>query len=179
MIPTALFTHMGDNSSIFSALGISGQAFIIQLITFLIAFLVLRQWAFKPILKILDERRKRIEDGLILGEKMEVEKAKFDETVATELRTARQQADKILASADTEAKKTVQAAEDTARKRTDQMVVDAEEQIQQLTVRERKRLERELVGLVSEVSEAVIREKMDDTTDTALIAKTLKERASA
>lgn len=171
--------HFGDSSSIFSALGISGQAFVIQLITFLLAFLVLRQWAFKPILKVLDERRQRIEDGLRLGEQMEAEKVKLDERVAAELHKARTQADKIIADADTTAKQTVQAAEDTVRKRADEIVESANEQIKYATKRERERLKREIVGLVSDVSEAIIGEKVDAKKDAALIDEALKQRSAA
>jgi F-type H+-transporting ATPase subunit b len=173
-----LISHFGDDS-IFGALGISLQAFIIQLITFLIAFLVLRQWAFKPILKVLDERRQRIEDGLKLGEAMEAEKAKLDETVTAELHKARTQADRIVSTAETEAKQTVQTAEETARKRADEIVASAKEQIKHETARERKRLEREIVGLVSDVSEAVIQEKVDAHKDAQLIDRALRERPTA
>ena len=178
MILTGLVTHFGDDS-IFGALGISLQAFVIQLITFLIAFLVLRQWAFKPILKVLNERRQRIEDGLKLGEAMEAEKARLDEAVAEELHKARSTADKIIAAAETEAKQTVQDAEDAARKRADEIVQNAETQIKHEIQAERKRLEREIVGLVSDVSEAVIHEKVDAHKDAALINTALKERTAA
>jgi F-type H+-transporting ATPase subunit b len=179
MMWIGLVTRFGDDSSIFGALGISGQAFLIQLVTFIIAFLVLRQWAFKPILRVLDERRQRIEDGLKLGETMEAEKAKLDESVTQELHKARTQADRIVATAETEAKQTVQAAEDTARRHADEIMESAKEQIKHESQRERKRLERELVGLVSEVSEAVIKEKVDARKDAALIDAALRERTAA
>ena len=172
-------SKFGDDSSIFKALGISGQAFLIQLIKFLIAFLVLRQWAFKPILKVLDERRRRIEDGLRLGETMEVEKAKFDETVADELHKARVQADKIISAAQSEAKQTVQGAEETARKHADDILQDAKTQIKHEAQKERKRLEREIVSLVSDVSEAVIQEKVDASKDATLIDNALRGRTAA
>lgn len=171
--------HFGDSSSIFSALGISGQAFVIQLITFLIAFLVLRQWAFKPILKVLDERRQRIEDGLRLGDQMEAEKVKLEARVQQEIHKARTQADKIIAEAETTAKQTVQTAEDNARKRADQIIESANEQIKYVTRRERERLEHEIIGLVSEVSEAIIGEKVDAKKDAALIDRALKQRSPA
>ena len=39
------------------ALGISGQALLIQLVTFALAYLVLRRYAVKPLLIVLDDRR--------------------------------------------------------------------------------------------------------------------------
>jgi len=64
-----IFRQFGDSSSGLGALGISGQAFLIQLVTFLLAFLVLRQWAFKPIVRLLRERRETIDRGVHLGNK--------------------------------------------------------------------------------------------------------------
>ncbi len=171
--------RFGDDSTIFSSLGISGQAFLIQLVTFMIAFFVLRKWAFKPILRVLDERRQRIEDGLRLGEAMEAEKEKLDAAVTAELHKARIQADKIITSADAEAKQTLQSAEEAARKRADEIIAAAKDQIKHETNKERQRLEREVVQLVSELSEVVIQEKVDERKDAVLINKVLKEQSAA
>ena len=62
-------------------LGLNLQAFVIQLVTFLIVLLALRQWAFKPIIKMLDERRKVIDSGITLGEKMRAQEAELTEKV--------------------------------------------------------------------------------------------------
>src|SRR5579862_324821 len=148
-----LLTQVGDSSSIFNALGISGQAFLIQLATFVLAFLVLRQWAFKPILKMLDERRKTIEGGLTLGETMRAKEVKFEAEVADKLHAARQEADRIVSGAEVEAKQVVQAAEETARKHAEVIVAEGKEQVRQTLTRERARLEKEVITLVSDVSE--------------------------
>ncbi len=44
-----------------SGLGINAHVFLAQLFNVLIIFLVLRQWAFKPLLKLLEDRRLRVE----------------------------------------------------------------------------------------------------------------------
>ena len=70
-------TYVADSSSSsgLGSLGIDGKAFIIQLVTFLLAFWVLKRWAFGPIIKIMDQRRKTIEDGVSLGEQMKKDKS--------------------------------------------------------------------------------------------------------
>ncbi|HVU59639.1 MAG TPA: F0F1 ATP synthase subunit B [Candidatus Saccharimonadales bacterium] len=177
LLPLIQFAE--SSSSPAAALGLSLQSYLIQLGTFIVAFLVLRQWAFKPIMKALHDRRKTIEEGLLLGEQMRAKEVKLEEDVAHRLRQARAEADRILAMAETEAKQAVQNAEEVTRKRTDKMLKDAEEQIKQTTLRERARLEKEIVGLVSEVSESIIGEKVDARKDAALIDKALKERRAA
>lgn len=174
-----LLTHFGESASGPAALGINGQSFLIQLITFILVFLVLRQFAFKPIVKLLNDRHDLIEQGVTLGEKMRVEEAKLADKAAATLQDARQKADRALADADTAARQKVAAAEEVAQKRAEAIVAEAESQVKQASARERKRLEGELIGLVSEVSEAVIHEKVDAKKDATLVAAALKDRGAA
>lgn len=175
-----VLTHFGAaEASGPAALGISLQAYVIQLVTFLIVFLALRQFAFKPIIKMLNERREVIENGVTLGEKMRAQEAEVEAAAAEKLHAARRQADTILADADTEARQKIQTAEEAAKARGDAMIKEAEAQIKQASDRERKRLEKEVVELVSEVSEAVIQEKVDAKKDAALIDKAMREHQAA
>jgi F-type H+-transporting ATPase subunit b len=160
-------------------LGLNKQAFIIQLLTFVVVLLALRQWAFKPIAKLLNERRETINSGITLGEKMRAEEAEMEEKVGRELHKARAEADTIIANAEQEARSTIQSAEETARMRAEHMILDAKAQIDLETNRQRTKLEKELVGLVSEVSEAIIGEKVDASKDAALIDRAFHERKAA
>jgi F-type H+-transporting ATPase subunit b len=168
-----------DSTSGIGALGFSGQAFLIQLVTFLIVFLALRQWAFKPITRLLAERRETIDSGITLGEKMREQEAALEEKVSRALHQARQDADKLIAEAESEARMTIQSAEETARNRGEGMLNEAREQITLETKRQRIKLEKDLVGLVSEVSEAIIGEKVDAKKDAALIDQAFRERKPA
>lgn len=46
------------------ALGIDPKLFIGQIINFLILLFILTKFAYKPIVKLLDDRRQKIADGL-------------------------------------------------------------------------------------------------------------------
>ena len=59
------------------------------------------------------------------------------------------------------------------------MINDAKVQIDLETNRQRIALEKELVGLVSEVSEAIIGEKVDVDKDAKLIDRAFQERRAA
>jgi len=174
-----LVSIFGDNSSGLGALGVSGSAFIIQLITFVLAYLVLRKWAFGPILKILRERRETIDKGVQLGEQMQKKQAELEEQINKTLHEARVQADGIVAGAEDTARQVVHDAEDTARTKADNIIKEGQERGEQEVAHARKALEKELVGLVSEVTEAMIGEKVDAKKDAALIDKALKTRSAA
>jgi F-type H+-transporting ATPase subunit b len=171
-----LITNFGDSSSGIGALGFNGKDFIIQLITFVLAFFILRRYAFGPIIKLLDERRKTIEQGVKLTEDMKKEKAALDERIEKTLHETRQKADGIIAGAQDTARQTLQEAEDKAKEKAAGIMSSAEEKIAQDTAQSRKNLEKELVGLISEVTEAVIDEKVDSAKDTQLIEKALKQQ---
>lgn len=165
-----------DNASGIGALGIDGKALIIQLITFGLAFLVLKKWAFEPILKIMDERKQTIENGVALGEKMKRDEAAMEAKIAGELSKAREQADGIIAAANDTSRDTIREAESKAQDKAAGILKEADERIMTDTARARKKLESELVGLISDATEAIIGEKVDAKKDAQLIDKALKEQ---
>jgi len=166
-----------ENSAGIGALGFDGKAFVIQLITFVLAYLVLRRYAFGPILKVLRERSDTIESGVKLGEQMQKEKAELDAKVEKALHEARQEADGIIASAQDTGKDAMRQAEEKAKQKAAGILESAERQIDQEAARVRKQLEKELAGLVAEATEAVVGEKVDAKKDAQLIEKALKEAA--
>jgi F-type H+-transporting ATPase subunit b len=173
-------TIFGDSSSSgLGALGVDGGAFVIQLITFVLAFLVLRKYAFAPIIAVLRERREKIESGVKLGEEMQRERAKLETEVEEKLQAARAEADGIIASAQDNGRQIIRESEDKARTKAEGIIDAAEARIQQDTARARKELEKDLVGLISDATEAIIDEKVDAKKDAALIDRALKERANA
>lgn len=165
-----------ESASGLGALGVDGKAFLIQLITFLLAFWVLKRFAFKPIIKVLNERYDLIESGVTLGEKMRKDEAKMDERVASELAKARKEADGILAAANETSRDKIHDAEEKARAKGEAMIREAEERIKTESARERKKLEKEIVSLVSDATEAIIGEKVDAKKDAQLIERALGER---
>ncbi|HXR49949.1 MAG TPA: F0F1 ATP synthase subunit B [Verrucomicrobiae bacterium] len=172
-------TFFGDSSSGIGALGVDGKAFVIQLITFLLAYWVLQRYAFGPILKVMRERRETIESGVKLGEQMQKDKAALEAQVEETLHKAREQADGIITGAQDTARQTVREAEEKAREKAAGIVDAAEARIEQDTARARRQLEKEIVGLITDATEAIIEEKVDAKKDAELIDRALKERQAA
>ncbi len=173
-----LITNFADSSSGIGALGFSGTDFLVQLLTFLLAFLVLRRYAFQPIIKVMRERREIIDRGVNLGEQLEKEKEELDNKVEELLNEARVKADEIISTAEDSARTTIREAETAAREKADGIVADAQVRIEQEAARVRAKLESDIVSLVSDTTEAILGEKVDDKKDIALISRVLKERAN-
>ena len=159
-----------------AALGLDFQAFLIQLITFLIVFLILRQWAFKPIITMLNQRRDLIEQGVTLGEKMRAEEASAKAAASRVLRDARVQGDKIMTDAEAAARQKIQIAETTAQERATDIVEEAKMRIEQSKQRARRGLKAEMISLVSDVSEAIIKKNVTSDKNTKLIEQALREQ---
>ncbi len=176
MIYTFFAAEAADSGSPLAALGVDGKSLVFQLITFGLVFLILKKFAFKPITKMLAERRQVIADGILLGEQMEKEKANLDAKAATVIRDARHDADKIIAIAHKESRELIQAAEKDAKVKVEAIMKDADERIGEDADRARRAVEKELVGLVSEATEAVVHEKVDSKKDAEIVERALKGR---
>ena len=101
--------------------GFDLRMFLSQVVSFVIVALVLRQFAYKPILAILEERRPRIAEGLLNAEK-----------IKTQLAEAEQRYAEILAKANVQAQKMIDEARESAghvAERKQQEAVAAAEQI--------------------------------------------------
>jgi F-type H+-transporting ATPase subunit b len=174
-----LIAQFGDSGSGLSSLGLDGQSFLIQLVTFIIALLVLRRWAFKPIIRIMNERRDTIEKGVSLGQQMEKDKAELEVKAEKILHDARNEADKIVAEAQEASRQSIREAETQAKDKAETILESAQDRIKQEAAKAKKQLEGEIVGLVSEATEALVREKVDAKKDASLIEKFLSEQRSA
>jgi len=158
------------------ALGVDGKSLIFQLITFVLVFVILKKFAFTPISKMLAERRRVISDGIELGEKMEKEKAQLDETAAQIVREARHESDKIISIAHKESRELIHAAEKDAKVKVEAIMKEADARIGEDADRARRAVEKDIVSLVSEATEAVVHEKVDSSKDAEVIDKILKGR---
>jgi F-type H+-transporting ATPase subunit b len=101
--------------------GFDTKIFLSQVISFVIVALVLRQFAYKPILAVLEERRQRIAEGLLNAEK-----------IKQQLAEAEQRHAEILAKANAQAQKMIDDARESAThvaERKQQEAVAAAEQI--------------------------------------------------
>jgi F-type H+-transporting ATPase subunit b len=76
--------------------GFDTKIFLSQVVSFVIVALVLRQFAYKPILAVLEERRQRIAEGLLNAEKIKQQLAEAEQRHAEILTKANAQAQKMI-----------------------------------------------------------------------------------
>lgn len=168
------FAAENAEASGLGALGVNFTAFLIQIITFVFVFLLLKKFAFDRIGKMLEQRRKVIDDGVRLGRKLEKERENLDKEVAQITREARHEADRIVANANKESREILRDAEKSAQRKTEAMVADAEARIEEDKKQALKKLEKDIVGLVSDATETIVHEKVDPKKDSELIDKAIR-----
>lgn len=158
-----------------AVLGINPVALLLQFATFLLLFFLLKRFAFKTIIRTLEERRRTIDKGVDLGREMEAQKQRLDERINQALHEARAESDKIIAAAHHESGVIIKEAEETATRKTDAMLAEAHLKIEEDIERARLGLEKEMRVLVAEATEVIIGEKLDAQKDARLIERALRE----
>ena len=135
--------------------GVNWPGLVAQAVSFLIVALILRQFAYRPLMRILDERRKRIADSLADAERVSAELAAAEAQRRDVLDAARAEADRIVGEARSAAASLTEREKHRAQALADGIVGKAQEEAMQERDRVRAELRRELGGLVLQATAAV------------------------
>ena len=128
MLPVFLASAAADRfTQITGRLGVDWQQILSQLVAFAVLFFILHRFAYKPIVKLLDERRRRIEESMENVEKIKRELAATEQTRQEILAKANEAANALMekVKGDAEALNAKKAAE-TVRQ-VEEMLKKAEE----------------------------------------------------
>jgi F-type H+-transporting ATPase subunit b len=112
---------VGPVESITRQFGVDWWKLISQIISFSIVCFVLNKFAYHPVLQVLEERRRRIEEGLANAAKIKVQLAE-----------AQKQAEEVMAQANVAATKLIEEARSAAKslqERESQRAIGEAEQI--------------------------------------------------
>jgi F-type H+-transporting ATPase subunit b len=107
--------------------GFDTKIFLSQVISFIIVALVLRRFAYKPILAVLEERRQRIAEGLLNAEKIKQQLAEAEQRHAEILAKANAQAQKMIDEARESASHVAERKEQEAIAAAEQIIAKARE----------------------------------------------------
>ncbi len=159
----------------FASLGINLPLLVVFIINFIILFVLLRIFLYKPVLKMLDERSKRTKEGMELAEatKKEYEQAKSE--IQKQIEKGRQEAQAIIAQTIQVGERLKEESRQEATKQA-QVIVDrtrAELEAERDKIVEN--LRREFVDIAISAAEKVIKETLDKEKHRKLIEETLQE----
>ncbi|MCP4633743.1 MAG: F0F1 ATP synthase subunit B [candidate division Zixibacteria bacterium] len=143
---------------------------ITHIIAFIIAIWVLKKFAWKPLLGLLEERRQKIVDEFDSIEKQKDEVAKLTADYEAKLKEIEAEARKRLQEAVNEGQKIAAEMKDQARNEQKEIVAKAKQQIEAEVAAARTQLRNDMVEMAIEAASKAVSETMDEEKHRKLIS---------
>ena len=162
-----------EGASGIAALGISLPGLVTQLVNFTILLVVLRLFLWGPILKMLDERKRRIEEGLHASEAAAEAAAESQVAAQAALEEARAEGRALVATAQETAGRLRTELETQARADADRIVERARQEMEQERLQAVQALRAEFADLTVRAAERVVGQSLDRGAHQRLIDEVL------
>ena len=156
------------------ALGFHWPSLIAYLLNFTILLIVLTKFAYKPILKILDERSSNIKDSLELADKVREESAQQQAQLDDQLVEARKQGQSIIEDARSAAEKLSDQEREKSKKEAEEFLVKAKNDIERERDSAMDELRSNFGGLAVSAAEQIIHRSLDENTHKDIIDNVLE-----
>ena len=157
------------------ALGLNLPQLIAQIANFAVLLVILRLTLYKPILKMLDERKQRIAEGLGAAETARAEAAAAQANIQGQLDTARKEGQELVANAQGIAARIQADAREQAARDREAATERARAEIQLERDRAIADLRGEFADITVRAAEKVIGQSLDRQAHRRLIEETLAE----
>jgi F-type H+-transporting ATPase subunit b len=165
-------------SSTAKEFGVNWPHFMAQVISFGIVAFLLQRFAYKPVLTVLEERRKRIAEGLANAEKIKIELAKTEAARQEILNQANIQANRLIEEARAAASRVSETETQKAIATAEQIIAKAREAAAQDHARMVAELKREIGQLVVQTTAKVTGKILTLDDQKKLAEETNKEVAA-
>lgn len=142
---------------------------ITVIIGFTIFFLVMKKFAWGPILDILDERQKKIEDGFSEVKKLQVDAAAAHERYEAKLRDIEAEARTKIQEALAEGKRVAEELTEAARREAMEITEKGRRNIQLEVDTARKQLREDVIDLTLLAAGKLLDERLTEAKDRQLV----------
>ncbi len=157
------------------ALGLNLPQLIAQIANFFVLLLILRLTLYKPILKMLDERKQKIAEGLNAAEIARAEAASAQANIQAQLDVARKEGQEIVAGAQTIATRIQAEAREQSGRDREAALERARVEIQLERDRAIAELRGEFADITVSAAEKVINQSLDRQAHQRIIDETLAQ----
>ncbi|MBN1160850.1 MAG: F0F1 ATP synthase subunit B [Dehalococcoidales bacterium] len=151
---------------------------ITQIVTFIILLVLLRLFAYKPLMRMMDERSKRVKESLEQAESVKEQSARAEEELKKQLEEASREGQDRIARAVRASEELKQKAEEEAKRETEKLIIKARSEIQQERDAAVTEVRREFADLTVLAAGKVIERSLDKEEHRELIDKVLEESSS-
>jgi F-type H+-transporting ATPase subunit b len=161
---------------VLNTLGINARDFIWHTINFLILLFLLSKFLYRPIVSMLDERSRRIQESLEAAERAQADVARADREREELLATTRREIGEMMAQAQSAAERIQSEARSTAQQEAQRIVETARQEADAERAQAMAELRREVASLAVSAAERVISRSLDDQTHRQLVEEFLDEQ---
>ena len=155
------------------ALGINFPGLVAQIINFGILLLLLRLVAYKPVMRMLDERRERIRESLATADRVRERETQAEREAKQALESARQEGQALVGQAQQIAARIQGEARQQAQADSEALLARARNEIQLERDNAIAQLRREFADLTIAAAEKVIDQSLDKAAHQRLIEEVL------
>jgi F-type H+-transporting ATPase subunit b len=164
--------------ALFTELGVNTGVLITQLVTFIILLVVLRFVAYKPLMRMLDERSQKVKESMEQAVAVKEQSASAEEEVKKQLAEASREGQERIARASKAAEDVREKAQEDAKQEAEALLTRARSEIQQERDEAIDSVRREFADLTIMAAGKVIDRSLDKEQHRELIEKVLEEGSS-
>ena len=156
-------------------LGINLPTLLAQIINFLILLGLLYLVAYKPIMRMFDERSRKIKESMEQTESIKEQAARAEEAAKKRIETAAKEGQEVIARAVRTGEEIRQKAQQEAKPEAEALIAKARVEIQRERNEAVAEMRKELADLTILAAEKVIEKELDKEAHRQLIDKVLEE----
>ena len=148
---------------------------IISLANLTILTLILKKFLFKPVKKVVDQRRETIDSAYARAEAVETEAQEHKEHYAAAMAAAKQTADQMISEAARDAERRSSQIENEARERAQEIRRQAEADAQMEKKKAEKDIRKEIADVSAQLTEKLLEREIKPEDHRELIDSFLRE----
>jgi F-type H+-transporting ATPase subunit b len=156
-------------------LGVNWPTLIAQLINFVILFGLLYLVAYKPIMRMLDERSRKVKESMEQTEFIKQQAEQAEEEAGKRIEAASKEGQELIAKATRTGEEVRRQAQQEAKQDAESLITRARTEIQRERDEGIDELRKEFADLTIMAAEKVIERSLDKKTHRELIDKVLEE----
>ena len=156
-------------------LGLNLPLFVAQVVNFVILLVLLYFVAYKPIIKMLDQRSDKIKEGMEQAESIHQQLAHTEDEIKTQLDKSHKEGEAIIAQATKIGEQAKEDAKAEARREAEAIIDKARLEIERERESSIDELRKEFVDIAISAAEKVIKETLDKEKHRQLIEDIIQE----
>lgn len=141
-----------------------------QAITFAILVWFTMKFVWPPLTNMMDERAKRIADGLAAAERGKQDLEQASKRVEEQIRQAKQQATELVMAAEKRANQIIEEAKQAAKVEGEKIITDARAEVGQEVQRAKEALRAQVADITVAGAEKILRREIDAAKHADLLA---------